>query len=339
DELVTNATAALDSAAALTGRLLGFSRRSLLVTRPVRLDRIVYSLMEIVGRTFDRGIEVSIEVDTGLWLADADATQLEASLLNLAINARDAMPDGGRLDIHLSNVSLDKARADELGLRAGDYVALRVADTGVGMAPGIAQRAFEPFFSAKPDHRGSGLGLSMVYGFARQSRGTVTLDSAPDAGTRITIFLPRTGHENTAGPSEAVAGDDTARSGETARVLVVDDEAPTRSITAQMLAQQGFAIAEAPDGETALERLKNAPAIDLVLTDIRLGDGGDGYALAEAARALCPALPVVFMSGYADTTPAEHGWEDAPLLRKPFSLDDLGNAVRGALDRHLTDAP
>ncbi|MDA8523413.1 response regulator [Acidovorax sp. NCPPB 4044] len=323
-------------AAALTHRLLAFSRRQTLAPSVVDLNQLVAGLQDLVQRTVGPAIAVVFDPTPGLWMVRADAGQIENSLLNLCINARDAMPAGGTLRIGTAN----HAAAPEAGdLPPGQYVALAVADTGAGMPAEVAARAFEPFFTTKPLGQGTGLGLSMVYGFTRQSGGAARIASVPGEGTAITLWLPRHADADTAEPAPDGALPGTPGTHavpahrEAPTVLLVDDEPGVRTTVAEALREQGYRVLEAVDGPEALETLRAGGPLDLLLTDVGLPGGMNGRQVADAGRALRPGLPVLFITGYAEQ--AVIGDRDLDpgmgVLTKPFDLDVLAARVASAL--------
>ncbi|WP_231502250.1 response regulator [Paracidovorax avenae] len=334
-------------AASLTHRLLAFSRRQTLAPVVVDLNQLVADLLELVQRTVGPAIAVRFEPAAGLWMVRADAGQIENSLLNLCINARDAMPRGGTLRIATANHAAGQPGdgphpRHATDLPPGEYAALSVADTGEGMAPDVAARAFEPFFTTKPLGQGTGLGLSMVYGFAQQSGGSARIASVAGQGTTITLWLPRHAGaeaELPAGPGAAVPPAGQARAPvagpgrDMPAVLLVDDEPAVRSTVAESLREQGYRVLEAEDGPSALEMLRGAGPLDLLLTDVGLPGGMNGRQVADAGRALRPGLPVLFITGYAEQ--AVIGDRDLDpgmgVLTKPFDLDVLAARVAAAL--------
>lgn len=320
------AQGAVRRAAALTHRLLAFSRRQPLDARATDAGRLVDGMLDLVRRTIGPAIALEMSAMPGLWTVLADPNQLENALLNLCINARDAMPDGGRLCIALANVALAAGTAADYELGAGDYVRLSVSDTGTGMPPEVAAKAFDPFFTTKPTGQGTGLGLSMIYGFVRQSGGGVRLESRPGHGTAMHVLLPR--HDGPlAAPAPAAVPMRTVAAGTT--VLVVDDEAPLRGLMAEALGAVGHRVLAAPDAAAALRLLDGGTAVDLLVTDIGLTGGMNGRQLAEAARAAHPGLKVLFITGYAEGRLVEHGSLDGGtgLLTKPFALAALAQRV------------
>ena len=321
-------------AAALTHRLLAFSRRQTLSPKPVVVNRLMSELVELVQRTVGPSIAVETAAAVGLWPTLVDANQLENAILNLCINARDAMPDGGKITIETGNKWLDQHAAAERGLDVGQYVTVCVSDTGTGIAKENLKRVFDPFFTTKPIGEGTGLGLSMVYGFARQSNGHVRIYSELGQGTMVCIYLPR--H---AGEADEAAEQDTAptaaASGAGETVLIVDDEPTVRMLVADALEERGYACIEAADGPAGLRILQSGERIDLLITDVGLPGGLNGRQVADAARVLRPGLKVLFITGYAENAVLNHGHIERGMevLTKPFAVDDL--AVR--IERMLRD--
>ncbi|RJF76093.1 PAS domain-containing hybrid sensor histidine kinase/response regulator [Rhodopseudomonas palustris] len=312
-------------AAALTHRLLAFARRQPLVPKPVEVNQLVVSLEDLLRRTIGEAIDLSIMAAPGVWLTLCDPNQLESALLNLAINARDAMPNGGRLTISTRNCSFDAAEMP--ALEPGDYVCLTVADSGTGMSEEVAARAFDPFFTTKPLGQGTGLGLSMIYGFAQQSHGHASITSKLGEGTAVTLYLPRDGSEAELRPDPAIRPEQPAARGET--VLVIEDEAVVRGVITEMLRDHDYHVREAIDGPSGLAILLADTSIDLLLSDIGL-PGLNGRQLADQARLARPKLKVLLMTGYAESAAmtediAEAGME---LITKPFDLGDLLTRVR-----------
>lgn len=328
DKYVTTAQGAAKRAAALTHRLLAFSRRQTLDPKPADLNRVVIGMEELIRRTV--GPQIALEVVTagGLWPTLVDSSQLESALLNLCINARDAMPDGGRITIETANKWLDGHAAEERDVQAGQYVLLSVTDTGTGMAPDVIEHAFDPFFTTKPIGQGTGLGLSMVYGFVRQSGGQVRIDSEVGRGTTLCLYLPRHYGKETEQPVFAAANTEPrAKTDQT--VMVVDDEPSVRMLAVDALEELGFNVLEAADGATALKMLQSEPGVDLLITDVGLPGGMNGRQLADAARATRPALKVLFITGYAENAIISNGQlaPDMQVLTKPFVVETLANRV------------
>lgn len=279
--------------------MLAFSRRQTLAPQSTDVNRLVGGMEELLRRTI--GPEVTLEFvgEVGLWNVNIDPNQLENALLNLCINARDAMPDGGLLKIETANRLLEDGAAEGLLLQAGQYVTLTVTDTGTGMDDVVLKRIFEPFYTTKPIGMGTGLGLSMVYGFAVQSGGQVTAASTVDAGTTMVLYLPRhMGASQVEGMAEP-GGGPGLRNGEGV-VLVVDDEISVRSLVVEVLREMGFDTLEAGEGSAALAILRGKQGIDLLITDVGLPGGMNGRQVADAGRELRPGLKVLFITGYAE---------------------------------------
>ncbi len=318
--------------AALVERLLAFSRKQSLRPQPTDANRLITDMIDLLRRSLGEQVGVQTALAGGLWTTLVDRNQLENAILNLAINARDAMPDGGRLTLETGNAVLDddyaKAHAD---VRPGQYVVIAVSDTGAGMDAAVQQRAFEPFFTTKPEGQGTGLGLSQVYGFVKQSGGHVGLYSEKMQGTTVKIYLPR---HHGAAPEDA-AGDltyaEVPRGTET--VLVVEDHADVRSYAAGTLAHLGYRVLEADDADRGLAMLAEHPDIAVLFTDVGL-PGRSGRALAEEARRLRPGLKVLFTSGYARNAIVHHGILDADMqmLPKPYTVESLARKLRRVLD-------
>jgi len=332
DRFITGAVASANRAAALTHRLLAFARRQPLDPRPVHVNPLVGSMEELLRRTLGERIDLELKLAAGLWLTRCDANQLESAILNLAINARDAMPEGGHLVIGTHNGQVDQATsAAYVDRRPGDYVCVSVSDSGTGMDAETMARAFEPFFTTKPLGQGTGLGLSMIYGFARQSEGYVEIESAPGRGTTVRLCLPR--FEGEADDEAATAGDGPtpAEAGET--VLVVEDEPVVRGLVIEVLSDLGYRVIEAVDGPQGLEIVQSARRIDLLITDVGL-PGLNGRQVADAARALRPELKVLFMTGYAENTALVAGSLDARMavITKPFVMETLASRVREIIE-------
>ncbi len=327
----TQATAAAQRAAALTRRLLAFARRQPLHPQAVDVNRLLSGLEGLLSRTLGESIAVRTRPAEGLWTCTADPAQLENVILNLAINARDAMPGGGELIIETANTVLDAGEPRRGTSVAGDCVMVAVSDNGTGMVPEVLDHVFEPFFTTKEVGRGSGLGLSTIYGFAKQSGGHVTIQSEPGRGTTVRVYLPRSGSSAAATVSQPAP--DVTPSGHGELVLVVEDDAAVRALVASELHSLGYRTALASGADDALERLGAAPEVALLLTDMVLAETENGPELAQRARTMRPSLPVLFMSGYAADAIAEGGGlePDVPLLQKPFTRHDLALAVRQVL--------
>jgi signal transduction histidine kinase/ActR/RegA family two-component response regulator len=326
-------------AATLTQRLLAFSRQQALDPEPLDASQLVSGMLDLLRRTLGEGIVVETVSAGASWLTRIDANQLESALLNLAVNARDAMPRGGRLIIETANVALDESYiAKHVELTPGQYVMIAVRDTGTGMSADVQARAFEPFFTTKPFGQGTGLGLSMVYGFVKQSGGHVRIDSQPGQGTTISLYLPR--YVQQPSPSAVTVSAPARRAfGEAETVLVVEDDDTVRHAAVEALREMGYEVLEAPDAMEAFRLIADRGGIDLLFTDVGLPGGVNGRALADAAHNINPALKVLFTTGYTkDATlksGALHG--DVHFLAKPFSLQQLEAKVREVLDAPAPD--
>ncbi|HTS21215.1 MAG TPA: ATP-binding protein [Casimicrobiaceae bacterium] len=322
-----------DRAASLTQRLLAFSRRQPLQPQPLEPRQLVIGMAPLLESALGGSIVLEIERGKDTWPVSADASQLEIALLNLAVNARDAMPGGGRLTIEISNAYLDEeyAAAHE-DAKPGEYTLIAVTDTGAGMTPEIIAKAFEPFFTTKDIGQGTGLGLSQVYGFIKQSGGHVTIDSEPGHGTTVRLYLPRLA---TAAPVEArapVESPPPRRPSET--ILLVEDEDDVRSFTATILSGLGYRVLTASDASSALGVLETAANVDLLFTDVGLPSGLDGRQLVDEARKRWPDLKVLFTTGYARSALVHYGRLDSgiELIVKPFSEASLAKRIRAVLD-------
>ena len=333
DRYIDAAQQASRRAAALTHRLLAFSRRQTLDPKPTDVDHLVGGMTDLIRRTMGPGVSVRVVTAPGTWSALVDPNQLENTLLNLCINARDAMPDGGDLTVETANRVVDARGGATRDLDAGAYLTLTVTDTGSGMSPEVVSRAFDPFFTTKPLGSGTGLGLSMIYGFAKQSGGQVRIHSHPGEGTSVTLFLPRHGEQvpGDAGALGLLPDLQRAEVGET--VLVVDDEPTIRMLVSDVLAELDYASLEAGDGAGGLAVLRAPGRIDLLVTDVGLPGGMNGRQVADAARELRPGLKVLFITGYAES--AAVGGSDLAsgmgVLTKPFAMDELARKIRALL--------
>ena len=333
DRLVAMRGAA-ERGAQLTAQLLAFARQQPLVPRPVDLNAVVSGMEGLMQSALGRTVRIHKRLHPDLWPALVDPTQIELVILNLAINARDAMPGGGELTIGTGNDRLPPPPRSD-ALPAGDYVSIRVTDTGVGMSPDVLAKAFEPFFTTKPVGLGSGLGLSQVFGTARQSGGDVSIESTPGHGTTVTLHLPRAATEGPPSPPSPPTAADTQAVHRP--ILLVDDDPAVRETTAELLRTLGYAVVEAGGGRAAMDCLRTAPEIALLLTDVVMPDM-NGPALAEAARALRPGLPVVFMSGYSDLAGITGGAALGRLVSKPFRPGDLTEQIAAALSEQSVEA-
>ncbi len=330
EELIRQALRAGERGATLTRSLLAFARQQTLQPTVVDLNHLVLDLAELIRRTIRSDIEMQIRTGENLWPCLADPGQLQNVLLNLVVNARDSMPQGGVLTIATVNVSVPTEPSDEpAGLLPGAYVCLVVTDTGVGMSEEVLARAFEPFFTTKAPGQGSGLGLSMVYGFARQSNGHVRIDSQPNAGTSVHLYLPRAEQALSPDWLEPAGAPDASRQGQ---VLLVEDNPPVRAVLAAMLRSLGYVVLESAGGKQALELLQTHQEIDLVITDVILAGGMSGHMLLEELSALRPDLPALLISGYTDTEVVRMGRRPhVRFLQKPVNRATLDEAVRAAL--------
>jgi PAS domain S-box-containing protein len=322
-------------AAALTQRLLAFSRRQTLDPKPTDVNRLINGMEDLIRRTVGPSVELEVVGAGGLWPSRIDAPQLENSLLNLCINARDAMaPAGGRLTIETANKWLDQRAAQERDLPPGQYICVCVTDTGTGMSPAVIARAFDPFYTTKPLGEGTGLGLSMVYGFARQSGGQVRIYSELGRGTTMSLYLPR--HLGPADEAEAEEVAIAHEHGHGETVLVVDDEPVVRMLVRDILIEQGYVPLEAGDGAAALKILQSDVRLDLLITDVGLPGGMNGRQVADAGRVNRPKLKVLFITGYAENALVGNG-HLAPgmeVLTKPFVVAALGNKIREMIERN-----
>jgi CheY-like chemotaxis protein len=326
-------------AVTLTNRLLAFSRQQPLAPKAIDVNKLVGDMCELLRRTLGEAVSLETVLAAGLWRAHADAHQLESALLNLALNARDAMPADGKVTIETANCYLDEAYVSSLAepVDPGQYILVAVADTGTGMDKETMEKAFEPFFTTKEIGKGTGLGLSQVYGFVRQSAGHIKLYSEPGEGTTVKIYLPRhAGGEayaedtHRARPAEGAIGAEC--------VLVVEDDDPLRAYTVEMLTELGYSVLQAPNGAAALETLGSSQRIDLLFTDIVMPGGMNGRQLADEAMRRRPKLKVLFTTGYTRNAIVHHGRLDpgVEMIGKPFSFEELGAKVRALLDKHVT---
>jgi PAS domain S-box-containing protein len=319
-------------AAALTHRLLAFSRRQTLDNRPLDVGTLANSMADLLLRTLGEQVSLTIDMAADLWPAVADDNQLESAILNLAINARDAMPDGGQLTILGHNVHLtDRELTDSDRAEAGDYVEISVTDTGTGMSPEVLAKVFDPFYTTKPLGQGTGLGLSMIYGFVQQSRGHVVIDSEEGRGTTIRLFLPR--HAGVL--EEMVVSDETsAPTGTGETVLVIEDDPSVRLLVMQVLEELGYQAIETADGRQAVPILQSSRHLDLLISDVGL-PGLNGRQLAEIAREQRPGLPILFMTGYARQAADQAEFLDGgmEIISKPFAIEQLGRRIGEILRR------
>jgi len=329
--LLANISRSAQRGAELTQRLLAFSRKTPLHPQPVDMPDLVAHMRNLLQRTLGETIEISTDVAPSLWRAQADPGQVENALLNLAINARDAMPDGGKLTITCANEALGESfAAENIEVVAGDYVVLAVTDDGTGMSEDVLGHAFEPFYTTKGLGEGSGLGLSMVYGFAKQSGGHVVIHSEEGKGTTVNLYLPRASVEPLA---QADTGNGEVPMGRGETILVVEDDPDVRSLVEAMVGSLGYRVitaSTAAEGRSALD----SQDIDLVLSDVVLPGGVNGPAFAQEARDLRPGLRLIFMSGYPAAGAASQDGVLGPddvLLNKPFRKQDIAMALHEAL--------
>jgi PAS domain S-box-containing protein len=326
--LAEQAIAAALRGAQLTQHLLAFARRQSLAAEPINVNEVAHSTTDLLRRTLGEHVSVELHLAEDLHPAFADPTQVGTALANLAINARDAMPNGGKLTIETANKHLDESyAADNLDVSPGDYVMLAVSDTGVGIPEDVLQHVFVPFFTTKPEGKGTGLGLSMVYGFVRQSGGHVKIYSEVGHGTTVRLYLPRA-KDGEALAREAHVETHDATQPDGATILVVEDNADVRQSVVRQLMSLGHAVLVAHDGPAALAILRSDQRVDLLFTDIVMPDM-TGYELAEAAREVRPDLKILFTSGFAEASP--HNGRVGLLLSKPYRLIDLRRMIRAAL--------
>lgn len=331
ERYVTAAQGAANRAASLTHRLLAFSRRQTLAPKPTDVKQLITGMLDLISRTVGPQVRLETVNAVGLWPSLIDPSQLENAILNLCINARDAMPDGGTITIETGNRWLDARTAQARGLEPGQYISLCVSDTGTGMTPDVIAKAFDPFFTTKPIGVGTGLGLSMIYGFAKQSGGAVLIYSEVDQGATVCIYLPRhLGETETAEVTTELAD---APRGEGETVLVIDDEPTVRMLVTEVLADLGYRAIEADDGATGLKVLNSDVRIDLLVTDVGLPGGVNGRQVADAARAVRPELKVLFITGYAENAVLSHGHLDPGMhvMTKPFAMEALATRIRALI--------
>jgi signal transduction histidine kinase/CheY-like chemotaxis protein len=325
---------ALNTASSLINRMLAFSRRQTLLPREIEPDKLVVGMEDMLRRTLGPEIDLDLRLGRSRWSVTSDPSQLESALLNLAINARDAMPQGGALRIVTADRKLTADLPDP-DMQPGDYVEIEVTDSGAGMSQDVLSRVFEPFFTTKPTGQGTGLGLSQIYGFVKQSGGFVRIESSPGEGTSVRIYLP--GHEAPTIPAiedrpaiERIATRCTVCRGKT---LVVEDQTEVRSQIADTLDEIGCIVIEASDGTAGLKVIESSEPLDLLITDVGL-PGLSGRQLAEAARAARPNLPILLITGYAgDSLGTLRLAPNMEVLRKPFTLEELAERVQALLER------
>ncbi|AVB21296.1 MULTISPECIES: hybrid sensor histidine kinase/response regulator [Pseudomonas syringae group] len=332
DRYVSVAQGAVRRAASLTHRLLAFSRRQTLSPRVTDVNVLIHDMEEMIARTVGPEIDIKVVAQNDLWPALIDHAQLESSLLNLCLNARDAMPNGGHIIIETANASLAECNDPDHGIPAGEHLSIRITDTGSGMSPAIVTKAFEPFFTTKPIGAGTGLGLSMVYGFVRQSGGQIRVESVEGQGTSVVMHLPRHTSESTPRAAEPEVVEEPAHhTGET--VLIVDDEPSVRMLVAEVITGLGLNCLEAADAQSGLQILQSDARIDLLISDIGLPGGMNGREMADAAGDCRPGLPTLFITGYAKSSVLDdcHLRPCTQVLTKPFGLDALAGRVTGLI--------
>lgn len=331
--MVERAIAAAEKAAGLTERLLAFSRKQPLQPLPTDVNALLKDLSGLLDRTLEETIEVRFDFGEGVWPSLVDPHQLETVLLNLAVNARDAMRKGGRLSMETANVSIGEQEAEAKSfIRAGDYVMISVVDTGAGMAPEVLEHVFEPFFTTKCVGEGTGLGLSMAYGFVKQSGGHIEIDSVPGEGTCVRLYLPRSRAAATVSPPQA---DAPGKTGGGEKVLVVEDDPDVLDVLVESLLLLGYTTIVATDGDSAISVLDNAPEVRLLFTDIVLPGGKSGFDIVRAARVRRPDVKILCTSGYPNTDPEEIAALNVPFIAKPYKPKVLAQKIRAVLDMEL----
>ena len=328
---LTGATEAAQRGARLTEQLLAFSRKQRLEPEPVDLNGLVSGMQDLLRSTLGSAVRIETTLQRDLWPAMVDATQLELVILNLAINSRDAMPGGGQITVGTANSSAgDAGRPGDLG--AGDFVVVSVADTGTGMSEEVLAHAFEPFFTTKAVGGGTGLGLSQVYGFARQSGGSVKVDTAPGRGTTVSVYVPRATRQPGERAAEAAIATPVRKD---TTILVVDDDRDVRRLAVAGLESLGYMILEGESGQDALKALATSNGIDLLLVDFAMPEQ-NGVEVIRLVKEKRPELPVVLMTGYADAAGLQNGDATGPILKKPFTLAELAARIDTALHRGAT---
>jgi PAS domain S-box-containing protein len=329
--LARMAREAAERAAELTGRLLAFSRKQPLDPKAIDINALISNMEGLIRRAIGEQLDIKTVLGADLWHVYVDPSQLENALLNLAINARDAMPNGGHLTIETGNIRMDDAAvANQVGFAPGDYLLVTVSDTGTGMDKDTLAHAFEPFFTTKDVGKGSGLGLSMIYGFVKQSRGHVRIESELGRGTIVRIYLPRAAGD--VAPARQEPRDGSLPHG-SEKILLVEDDAVLRDMVVMQLGRLGYRVVSTANASEALEALKREHGFDLLFTDVVMPGGLNGRQLADEARNLIPGLRVIFTSGYAENAVVHHGRADqgVHLLKKPFRREDLAMKIRDAL--------
>jgi CheY-like chemotaxis protein len=328
------AQGAVKRAAALTHRLLAFARRQTLAPKAVNVNTMVSGILDMIQRTVGPSVQIETVAMSGLWAVLVDQIQLESALLNLCINARDAMLSGGKITIETANRWIDRHGAKQYDVPEGQYLSLCVSDTGTGMPPDVAAKAFDPFFTTKPVGEGTGLGLSMIYGFAKQSGGQVRIYSEIGKGTMVCIYLPR--HRGPSDHDEVMPEPDRLRMAEAGEtVLVVDDEPTVRMLVTDVLGDLGYTAIEAVDGRGGLKVLQSDVRIDLLVTDIGLPGGLNGRQMVDAARVNRPDLRVLFITGFAENALLNNGQLEPGMsvFTKPFAVDTLAARIRELISK------
>ncbi|WP_462384135.1 hybrid sensor histidine kinase/response regulator [Pseudomonas sp. Marseille-QA0892] len=329
ERYISAALTSAQRAAALTQRLLTFSRRQTLDLKPIDVNQLVASLEDLLNRTTGENIRVVTVLTAGVPLACMDANQLESALINLVINARDAMPAGGRITLSTASVRVESSlEAESLGLKQGEYVILTVSDTGTGMTPDVLEKVFEPFYTTKPIGQGTGLGLSMVYGYMKQAKGAVRIVSEPGKGTSVQLYMPRDKGDK---PALAEERDGEAPLGTGEIVLVVEDEPVVRSLIVEVLAELGYRTLEAADAHEAIPVLESGQVIDLMISDVGL-PGMNGRQLADLAQSKRAGLKVLLATGYAEgSNVSDYLAPNMEIITKPFAIEALANKIKEML--------
>jgi signal transduction histidine kinase len=331
--LLNASETATGRATKLTQQLLAFARRSTFSLDIVALDEVLVASEPFLRRALGETIALALDFAPNLWSSRIDAAQFEAAILNLVVNARDAMPLGGRVDISTGNITIDHERArHSLDLTAGDYVLVSVTDTGAGMDPDVAARAFEPFFTTKEVGKGTGLGLSQVYGFVKQSGGHIEIESTPGVGTTFRLYLPRCEDIRNTKDAGIQAVGNAPTGNET--VLVVEDNAEVLELAVATISELGYKVLTAPDGPSALDIMRGNKAIDLLFSDVVMPGGMNGFELVNEARNIRSDLKVLMTSGYANVHRPGSNRPDVPLLLKPYKYGDLARSIRMTLDEN-----
>jgi signal transduction histidine kinase/ActR/RegA family two-component response regulator len=338
--LSNSAMTGVQRAATLTHRLLAFSRQQPLDPEPLDLGRLVANISALLRQTLGESVAIETVLAGGLWLTRVDANQLESALLNLAVNARDAMPNGGNLTIETANAYLDESYAESHPqVTVGQYVMLAVTDTGTGMTPEVISKAFEPFFTTKPLGQGTGLGLSMVYGFVKQSGGHVAIYSEPGQGSTVKIYLPRFVRQEAGRPPAARIATDPQTRGRGETILVVEDDEAVRRSSVEALREMGYEVLESCDAMEGVRLIVDRDGIDLLFTDVGLPGGVSGRTLADAARSARPGLRVLFTTGYTRNAIVHNDTldRDVHFIAKPFNLAALAAKIREVMEAPVSD--